>query len=183
MNRQQLAHILRAACDITGDRDVLVIGSQSILGTYDEDDLPPAATASMEVDIAFLDDPDRSKADDVEGAIGEMSSFHQHNGVYAEGVHIETALYLPPGWRDRLISWSLQSSEPADPHFLDPHDLAISKLGAAREKDLSFVDALIRNGLLKVEILRERASLLPEEHDLVRRTISSFLASHPANQG
>lgn len=98
----------------------------------------------MEADIAFLNDPDRTKADDVEGAIGEMSSFHQMYGMYAEGVHVTTAVYLPSGWRDRLVSWPLRSSEPADPHFLEPHDLAIAKLGAAREKDREFVDALIR---------------------------------------
>lgn len=144
MNRQELAHILRAACRSTGDQNVLVIGSQSILGTFDEDDLPALATASMEADIAFLNDPDRTKADDVEGAIGEMSSFHQMYGMYAEGVHVTTAVYLPSGWRDRLVSWPLRSSEPADPHFLEPHDLAIAKLGAAREKDREFVDALIR---------------------------------------
>ncbi len=75
MRRQDLAHILRAARDIAGDARVLVIGSQSILGTYDEDDLPALATASIEADIAFLDDPDRTKADAVEGSIGELSSF------------------------------------------------------------------------------------------------------------
>ena len=37
------------------------MGSQAILGTYDEDDLPPEATASMEADLAFLDDPDRAQ--------------------------------------------------------------------------------------------------------------------------
>lgn len=153
MKRQELAHILRAACDITGDRDILVIGSQSILGIYDEDELPPPATASIEADIAFLHDPDRTKADDVEGAIGEMSLFHRQNGVYAEGVHIDTAIYLPKGWRDRLISWPLRSSEPADPRFLDPYDLAISKLGAAREKDLEFVAALISQDLLVLDVL------------------------------
>ncbi|HEX7351633.1 DUF6036 family nucleotidyltransferase [Brachybacterium sp.] len=175
MKRQELAHILRAACDIAGDRDVLVIGSQSILGTFDEDDLPAAATASIEADIAFLDDPERIKADDVEGAIGEMSSFHRSYGVYAEGVHVSTAEYLPRGWRDRLISWQLRSSEPADPHFLEPHDLAISKLGAAREKDLDFVDALIEARLLHVTTLRERCALLPDEHTLVRGRIDGFL--------
>ncbi|MGP9681352.1 hypothetical protein [Brachybacterium sp. AOP3-A1-3] len=60
MRRTDLAHLLRAACDVAGDRDVLVIGSQSILGTYDEDELPAAATASIEADIGFLDDPDRA---------------------------------------------------------------------------------------------------------------------------
>ncbi len=39
MDRQQLAHILRAACDVSGDPGVIVLGSQPILGTYDEDEL------------------------------------------------------------------------------------------------------------------------------------------------
>ena len=175
MKRQELAHILRAACNIAGDCDVLVIGSQSILGAFDEDDLPPAATASMEADIAFLDDPERIKADYVEGAIGEMSAFHRSYGVYAEGVHVSTAAYLPRGWRGRLISWQLRASEPADPRFLDPHDLAVAKLGAAREKDLDFVDALIAAGLLDVAILCERCALLPDEHAVVRGRIDCFL--------
>lgn len=179
MKRQELAHILRAACAIAGDHDVLVIGSQSILGTFDEDDLPAPATASMEADIAFLSDPDRAKADEVEGAIGEMSSFHHMYGVYAEGVHVETATYLPSGWRDRLISWPLRSSEPADPRFLEPHDLAIAKLGASREKDRVFVEALISARLLTVSVLQERCALLPDEHAVVRARISSLLASYP----
>ncbi|WP_227487286.1 hypothetical protein [Nocardioides malaquae] len=127
MNRLQLAHILRSACAIAGDAEVLVLGSQSILGTFDEDDLPSEATASMEADIAFLHDPGRAKADRVEGAIGEMSGFHDLNGIYAEGLAVETAI-LPDGWRARLHSWNLVSSDPAQPRFLEPHDLAIAKL-------------------------------------------------------
>ena len=50
--------------------------------------------------------------------IGELSLFHELNGYYAEGVHIDTAI-LPTGWRDRLVSWDLASSEPAQPHFLE----------------------------------------------------------------
>lgn len=108
MNRQQLAHILRAAYRVVDVPEVLVLGSQSILGTFDEDGLPPEATASMEADIGFLDDPDRSKADLVEGAIGEMSAFHDMDDVYAEGISIETAI-LPDGWRDRLLTWELRA--------------------------------------------------------------------------
>ena len=159
MNRQQLAHLLRSACVIARDPDVLVLGSQSILGTFDEKDLPPEATASQEADIAFLDDPGRNKADEVEGAIGEMSTFHEEHGIYAEGVHIDVAV-LPDGWKDRLVSWDLQSSKPAEPHFLDRYDLAVSKLVAGRPKDLDFVLALIRSGLLNVAVIRERVSML-----------------------
>lgn len=74
MNRQQLAHVLRAASSIVTDRRILVIGSQSILATYDEEELPVEATASIEVDLAFFDD-DEARADQVDGAIGELSQF------------------------------------------------------------------------------------------------------------
>lgn len=164
MNRQQLAHLLRSACTIAGDEDVLVLGSQAILGSFDEDDLPPEATASQEADLGFLNDPDRDKADRVEAIIGEMSSFHEQNGVYAEGIHVDTAT-LPEGWRDRLVGWDLQSSLPAIPHFLEPHDLAVAKLAANRDKDKAFVNALIKTGMLDVAVIRERVDLLADDVD------------------
>ena len=36
MNREQMAHVLRAASRIVDDPEILVIGSQSPLATYDE---------------------------------------------------------------------------------------------------------------------------------------------------
>lgn len=168
MNRQQLAHLLRSACQIAGDRDVLVIGSQAILGAYDEDDLPAPATASLEADLTFLNDPDRAKSDQVEAIIGELSGFHQENGYYAEGVHLDTAT-VPLGWRDRLITWDLESSSPATPHFLEPHDLAASKLAAYREKDRAFVGALLRAGMLDVATLRARLELLEAPETVITR--------------
>jgi hypothetical protein len=183
VNRQQLAHLLRSACGVAHDADVLVIGSQSILGSFDEEELPPEATASQEADIAFLNDPARNKADDVEGAIGEMSTFHERNGIYAEGVHIDTAV-LPDGWRNRLVRWDLQSSEPAKPRFLEPHDLAVSKLAAGRPKDHDFVLALIRRRLLDVAVLQERASMLPAGTDpRVGECIEAWLNHHCADNG
>jgi hypothetical protein len=131
VRRQELAHILRAACAITHDQDVLVLGSQAILGAYDDAELPEVVMLSREADIAFFNDPDRRKADDVEGAIGEMSSFHETNEVYAEGVHIDNA-ELPDRWRDRLITWNLRSSDPATPRFIEAHDLVVSKRAERR---------------------------------------------------
>ena len=70
VTREQLEHVLRAACQIAGDPNVLIIGSQAALGAIPEDRLPREATASMEVDVAFFDDPDNRKSDQVDGAIG-----------------------------------------------------------------------------------------------------------------
>lgn len=66
MTREQLAHALSLASRIAEIPDVLVIGSQSILGSYSEEELPREATGSIEVDIAFFDDPN-DKSGLVEG--------------------------------------------------------------------------------------------------------------------
>ena len=57
----------------------------------------------MEADIAFFDDPADVKADQVDGAIGELSAFHETFGYYAQGVSVSTAV-LPEGWRNRVIA-------------------------------------------------------------------------------
>ena len=157
MNREQLADVLRAASQLVDDRP-LVMGSQAILGTYEEEELPAAATMSMEVDVAFLNDQDRAKADLVTGAIGEDSDFHQLRGYYAEGIHVETAT-LPEGWRDRLVTRAVPAGSNGPgvlASFLERHDLVVAKLAAFREKDVRFVTELASAGLIDVQVARER---------------------------
>jgi hypothetical protein len=61
MRRDQLEHAIRTACQIIGQPAVVVLGSQSILGSIVEDDLPLEATMSVEVDILpLVDDPDEA---------------------------------------------------------------------------------------------------------------------------
>ena len=97
MTREQLAHVLRTVSQLTGSPDVLVIGSQSILGSYPEDQLPPEATGSMEVDTAFLADPGDAMADLVDVTIGELSEFHDEFGYYPQGVSVSTGVFPPAG--------------------------------------------------------------------------------------
>lgn len=155
MRREQLEHVLRAASQIAGDPDVLVIGSQSVLGAIPEERLPAAATASMEVDIAFFNDPEDQKADQVDGAIGELSPFHETFGYYAQGVSLSTAV-LPRGWRDRLVVVESASTAPGRGYLLEPHDCVVSKLVAGREKDYVFAGALIHSGLIDPRVIAER---------------------------
>lgn len=54
MNREQLAHVLRAAATVVRDGEILVVGSQAILGTTDAEHLPAEVTMSVEADLAFL---------------------------------------------------------------------------------------------------------------------------------
>jgi hypothetical protein len=54
--RPPLEHAIRAASQIIGRPEVIVIGSQAILGTFSEDELPVRATMSGEVDILPIAD-------------------------------------------------------------------------------------------------------------------------------
>ncbi len=168
MNREQLAHVLRAASQIAGVSDVVVIGSQAILGSYDESQLPDEAIGSIEVDVTFFNDPEAAKSDKVDGAIGELSSFHEMYQYYAEGVSTSTAM-LPEGWENRLVLFENPSSEPGRGLCLERHDLVVSKLVANREKDAS---ALLREGLVDPDTLVERIRMLPLEPKRIEILVS-----------
>jgi hypothetical protein len=179
VKREQLEHILRAASQIADDPDVVVIGSQSILGTIPDDRLPLEATASMEVDVAFFDDPDNRKSDQVDGAIGELSPFHEMNGYYAQGVSVSTAT-LPPGWRDRLVLVESRSTQPGRGYALEPHDCVVSKLVAGREKDHAFANALIEAGLIDPTTVAARIGTLdldPRVMERLRRWIGMYTSA------
>lgn len=151
MQRAQLEHLIRASAGITGGRELVVIGSQAILGQFPE--APAELLVSVEADLFSFDDP--SAGDLIDGSIGEGSPFHQAFGYYAHGVGQDTAV-LPKGWRDRLVALNNQNTGGGTGLCLDAHDLAISKLVAGREKDLKFVSGLLRHGLVTLPTLRER---------------------------
>ena len=151
MRRRQLEHAIRTACQIIQHPEVIIVGSQAILGTYDESLLPAAATMSIEVDILPIGDTNAETArlaDLIEGVAGEFSSFEELHGFTIDGVDLDTAV-LPEGWRDRLVKvQNTNTAAPAgSPRFtgwcLDKEDLCASKLIAFREKDINFVAALL----------------------------------------
>ena len=98
MTRAQLEHLIRAAADIADDEEIVVIGSQAILGQFPE--APASMRVSAEADLYPLHHPER--ADLIDGSIGELSPFHDTYGYYAQGVS-ETTAFLPRGWKERLI--------------------------------------------------------------------------------
>lgn len=159
MKRHELEHIIRAAAAVANVRDIVVIGSQAILGEFP--DAPEEALRSMEADCYPLDEP--SKADLVDGAIGELSPFHERFGYYAHGVSPETAI-LPDGWRERLVRVENENTGGAIGWCLSAVDLAASKLAAGREKDIEFVSTLLRHGCLSAEELTKRVERLPDPH-------------------
>ncbi|ETW23126.1 DUF6036 family nucleotidyltransferase [Mycobacterium gastri] len=105
MRRDQLEHAIRAACQIARQLEVIIVGSQAILGTYPEDELPRLATRSLEIDVLPITDDNNETirlADLIVGAAGEFSTFEQLHGFSIDGVDLTTSA-LPEGWRTRLV--------------------------------------------------------------------------------
>jgi hypothetical protein len=153
VNRTQLEHIIRAAAANTDTTDIVVIGSQAILGAFPN--APIELLTSIEADVFPKDRPADSIL--IDGTIGERSLFHETFGYYAHGVD-ETTAILPEGWRERLVSIRNENTHGATGWCLEVHDLAVSKLAAGREKDLTFVAGLFRHGLARPEIVRDRVA-------------------------
>ena len=185
MRREQLEHAIRAACQIIGHHEVIVVGSQSILGTYSEDQLPPAATMSIEVDILPIgDDNDRTAAlaDLIEGVAGEFSPFEQLHGFSIDGVDLETSA-LPDGWRERLVRVQNANTAPPSGHpqftgwCLDKEDLCVAKLCAFREKDQNFVTALVGAGLTDRQTIIDRLPTVDDLHQEAAQRAVRWLRS------
>ena len=154
MRRSDLEHLIRAAGRIAGERELVIIGSQSVLGQFP--DAPMALLMSMEVDLYPLSRPEL--ADKVDGAIGEGSVFHQTHGYYAQGVGPETAT-LPAGWRRRLVRVDNPNTGGCAGLCLEVHDLAISKYVAGREKDREFTRELARHDMIDRKTLLKRLAV------------------------
>ena len=131
MTRTELEHIIRAVAAITNENELIVIGSQAILGQYP--DAPKKLLVSEEADIYAPARPD-------------LSDLIRRNTGRAEPVRDYVRV---PGRRGR--PWNRHSSErterPADSDSerntngatgwcLECHDIAVAKYVAGREKDL-----------------------------------------------
>jgi hypothetical protein len=167
MLRSELEHIIRASGDVAQDDEIVIIGSQSILGQFP--DAPMRLLVSMEADVYPNHKPEL--ADRVDGAIGEGSSFHELHGYYAQGVGPETAV-LPSGWKDRVVVVKNENTNGIAGLCLEVHDLAISKFVAGRYKDLEFIQELIRHEMIRKNALLTRLTET-DLQDAERNSISS----------
>ena len=170
MTREQLEHVIRAAATITDDDEIVVIGSQAVLGQFP--DAPEELCRSMEADVWPRNHPERWEL--VDGSIGELSPFHETFGYYAQGVGPEAAV-LPDGWQDRLVRVESPRTRGAVGLCLELHDLVISKYVAEREKDLEFIRAAITHGLVEEKTLMHRLESTPVDESR-HRQIATFIS-------
>jgi hypothetical protein len=185
MRRDQLEHAIRTACQIIGRPEVIVVGSQSILGTFREDQLPADATMPVEIDILPIADDNAETerlADLIEGVAGELSPFEELHGFSIDGVDLSTSA-LPAGWRDRLVKVQNASTAAPDgePQYtgwcLNKEDLRVAKPCAFREKDRNFVAALVRSTLVDRPTIPSRLASADERYRPAAEVATSWLHS------
>jgi len=153
MKKQQVDHVVRAAGRITGEKQFVIIGSQSLHGKYP--DMADEIVMSAEVDLVAAKSP---QVTELLNEIGVDSLFHQSHGYYADPVDATTAI-LPRGWKGRLVNLPQGDTAGVKGLCLDPHDLAIAKYVARRDKDIVFTRELARRGLDRTPVatdVRER---------------------------
>lgn len=179
MRRVDLEHVVKAAADVTGDAEIVVIGSQAILGQHP--DAPEPLLRSIEADLYPRNRPDR--AIEIDGAIGDGSTFHETYGYYAHGVGPETPI-APAGWEGRLVAVELPAIRRRDRTVtawcLEAHDLVLAKLAAGRPHDLDFAETALRAKLVDRDQLLLGLDLMPPRHrELVRDRLAIVFGRLP----
>ncbi|HWU87086.1 MAG TPA: DUF6036 family nucleotidyltransferase [Kofleriaceae bacterium] len=156
MKRTLLDELLCDVERITGERDLVMIGSQAIHAVAV--DVPAEVVISRECDLLF------DESDPVVVAID--SSLGPGSERAAELlVHVDTVNssfpFLAPGWEQRLIPFGS-----AAPHVrcLEIHDLVLSKLAAGRLKDYELIAVLLDRGLADLRVVCERIAGVPDLH-------------------
>ena len=160
MRRADFEHVIAAAAYVSEEREIVVIGSQAILGVVDEP--PESMLVSMEADVYPLHAPE--KAIEIDGSLGEGSAFQGTYGYYAHGVGPTTA-QAPEGWEGRLVRVEIPPrvarTKGAVALCLEPHDLVLAKCVAGRDRDWEFARDALAADLVQIEELLRRAEDLP----------------------
>jgi hypothetical protein len=174
MKKQQVDHALRAAGSITGEKQFVIIGSQSLHGKHP--DIADEILTSFEVDLIATKNADRTQW---LNGIGMESPFHETYGYYVDPVDDKTAI-LPKGWKGRLVNLPPGDTGGVKGLCLEPHDLAIAKYAASREKDLIFTRELARRGITSEErliSLLEQTSVDETARHRIREHITADFAA------
>jgi Nucleotidyltransferase of unknown function (DUF6036) len=174
MRRVELEHVIRAAADVADDEDIVVVGSQAILGQFP--DAPPSMCVSREADVYPRNHPERTN--EIDGSLGDGSYFDSTYGYFAHAVGPETAT-LPHGWEERLVAVRNENTGGATGWCLEVHDLILSKCVAGRDRDWEFAEQAIGHRLADPDQLRQRMDDLPlDETSLasLRRVVEGVIA-------
>jgi hypothetical protein len=166
-------HVIASAAVISGEDEIVVIGSQSIWGSVEAP--PEAMLRSLEADVYPRRDP--SRAEEIDGMLGDGSQFQSTYGYYAHGVGPETAK-APTGWEERLVTVEIPRRPGEKGHVralcLERHDLVLAKCVAGRERDWEFAKVALSAGIVELNGLLVLVDDLPVSA-VVRDHVRSML--------
>ena len=161
MTGDKVDHILRAAGSATGlDRFVLV-GSAAIFAW--EKVVPPELAMTREVDLFAYDRDDADEiAFDLDASLGAASPFDETYGYYCDGVGPDSAI-LPAGWEGRSRIYASPAANGVTAVVPHPNDIALSKLAAGRPKDIDWLVAAARFGMISLDAMQSRFYEMPPD--------------------
>jgi hypothetical protein len=151
---EQVLHVARAVSNITGCKQLVVVGSAAVLASRRglSDDF-----GTEDVDLFSLDAGDEEQfADDAE-IIGMSSTFHGTYGYYADGVGPRTAL-MPGTWKARALEMNVPDSDGAVLWIPDVNDIALAKLCAWRDKDKEWLEIAAKEKVIDLAVMADRLS-------------------------
>ncbi len=141
LTRHDLLLALDKCSALTGDREFVVVGSISILGSQPA--APRNLTVSADIDLFPRFGESGEKNELIDKHFGQGSQFALDNNFCIEGVGSWTMMTSPAGWDKRMIP--IVSPSGVTGWCIDPFDLAYNKLEAGREKDLQYVGEMVRS--------------------------------------
>lgn len=179
MNRQQLEHVIEEVGRRTGMEYFYVIGAAAVLAVLPEPS-EAALVQTRDVDIIpGINDPKEEDriANQIDWVLGEGSEFEIEHQYYAQGLSRASPRYAPSDWmlRARPVKAGAYTGL-----CMEIHDLALSKFGAGRPKDLEFNAALARTGLLSKAELLARLEEVEADSNLRKRIIDRIKAVYRA---
>jgi len=153
---EKVEHGLRAAAEILGTRELVLIGSATAViggGRY-----TLRMARSDEIDT-YSPDP-RALSGDALAVVGSDSRFFETHGFYVDGVSPDTAR-MPSDWRDRASTAALRSDPSIRVTVPDLGDVALSKMVAWREKDVGWLEDAAMLGRIDPVAMAARIDAMP----------------------
>ena len=111
---------LQPVCPTGGRLSASGSGTSTVLPKH----APETLLASLDADVCPRYAPDTS--DLIDGAIGELSMFHETYGYYAHGIDDTTAT-LPAGWANRLVPINNENTAGAIVTYRQPHCAGVGR--------------------------------------------------------
>lgn len=153
MNREQLHALLSEARKQVQHAEFVIVGSLAILGAVAEP--PRTMVVSIDVDTYLKNDPQRTG--ELMQALGQGSAFEDEHGYYLDPVSPNLPSF-PEGWQDRLVQIDFGDVKA---FFVEANDVAVSKYMRGEDRDMRWLLAGLKAGLIDLDVIERRVSSAP----------------------